>query len=175
IFDEHILRAQGSNLECSLKPNDLGTVIRILTYLNQGRMGNYDEAIAIGNAMSEVPSVLAGEKPGRTKYGFGLNFEQPIADNGETGIFGRLGWNDGHHEIWSYTETDRHASLGLQVSGVRWGRGEDGFGIAYGINGLSSEHKNYLAAGGFGILLGEGRLNYGLEQICEAYYRIQIG
>ncbi|HYA13735.1 MAG TPA: carbohydrate porin, partial [Syntrophales bacterium] len=31
------------------------------------------------------------------------------------------------------------------------------------------------AAGGSGILLGDGRLNYGLEQVLEVYYRIQLG
>ena len=48
-------------------------------------------------------------------------------------------------------------------------------GSAYGVNGLSSQHQNYLAEGGLGILLGDGRLNYGLEQVLEVYYRIQLG
>ncbi len=174
-FDGHILQAQGSNLELTLKPNDLGTVIRLLTYLNQGRMGNYDEAISIGNVTSTVPSVLIDEKPGRTKYGFGLNFEQPIADNGDTGIFGRLGWNDGHNETFVYAEVDREVSAGVQISGIHWKRAEDHLGIACALNGLSSQHKDYLADGGIGMLLGDGKLNYGLEQILETYYRIQIG
>ena len=175
IFDEHILQAQGSNLELTLKPDDVGTVIRLLTYLNQGRMGNYSDAIAIGNATSSVPDVRADEKPGRTKYGFGLNFEQPLTDNGETGLFGRLGWNDGHNETFVYTEVDREASLGVQISGIHWWRDEDHLGIAYAVDGLSSEHRDYLADGGLGMLLGDGKLNYGLERILETYYRIQIG
>jgi hypothetical protein len=175
IFDEHILQAQGTNLELTLKPSDLGTVIRLLTYLNQGRMGNYSEAIALGKAASSIPDVRADEKPGRTKYGYGLNFEQPICDNGETGIFGRLGWNDGHNETFVYTEADREASAGVQISGIHWKRAEDHLGLAYAFDGLSSEHRNYLADGGLGMLLGDGRLNYGLEQILESYYRIQIG
>jgi len=169
-----VLRQLGYNLELDLKPNDAGTVVRLLTYLNTGRMGSYDAALALGSATSTTPSLLSVEKLGGTKYGFGLNFEQPIADGGETGIFARLGWNDGHHETWSYVEVDRHASLGVQVSGVRWGRGQDDFGLAYGVNGLSSDHKDYLAAGGIGMLLGDGALNYGLEQVLEAYYRIQL-
>ena len=174
IFDEHILQAQGSNLELTLKPNEAGTVIRLLTFLNQGRMGNYADAIALGNTTSEVPSVLADEKAGRTKYGFGLNFEQPLADNRETGIFARLGWNDGHNETFSYTEVDREVSAGVQISGIHWKRAEDHLGIAYAVDGLSSEHKDYLSDGGLGILLG-GKLSYGLEQILETYYRVQIG
>jgi high affinity Mn2+ porin len=37
--------------------------------------------------------------------------------------------------------------------------------------GLSGPHGDYLAAGGSGFLLGDGRLNYAHEQIFEAYYR----
>ena len=29
----------------------------------------------------------------------------------EDAIFARLGWNDGHHETWSYVEVYRHASV----------------------------------------------------------------
>ncbi len=75
---------------------------------------------------------------------------------------------------WAYTECDRHASLGAQLSGIHWRRDEDRVGIAYAVDGLSAPHKDYLAAGGIGILLGDGALNYGLEQTLEIYYRIQV-
>ncbi len=171
-FDFIGTRELGYNLELSLNPNDAGTVVRFLSYFNEAKMGNYDAAMALGRALPDLALV---EKPGGTKYGFGLNFEQPLADEGETGLFGRIGWNDGAHETWAYTEADRHASLGAQVSGVNWGRTEDRFGIACGINGLSDPHKNYLASGGSGILLGDGTLNYGLEQTLETFYRVQLG
>lgn len=165
----------GYNLELTLKPNDAGTVIRVLTYLNESRMGDYNAALALAHATSTTPNLLAVEKQGGTKFGVALNFEQPLTDDGETGLFARLGWSDGTHESWAYVESDRHASLGAQVSGVHWGRSEDRVGIAYGINGLSAQHKDYLAAGGIGILLGDGKLNYGPEQALEAYYRMQLG
>lgn len=174
-FDLIDMRELGYNLELTLKPNNAGTVVRLLSYFNDARMGSYDDALALGRATSTAPDLLRVERQGGIKYGFGLNFEQPLADDGETGIFGRLGWNDGEHETWSYVESDRHASLGVQVSGVHWKRSDDRFGIAYGVNGLSSDHRNYLAAGGSGILLGDGKLNYGYEQVLEAYYRIQLG
>jgi hypothetical protein len=174
-FDVLDLRELGYNLELTLKPNDIGTVIRLLTYINESRTGSYDEALALGRATSTTPNTLLVEKPGGTKYGFGLNFEQPLADEGETGIFGRLGWSDGSHETWAYTEADRHASLGVQVNGVHWGRKVDCIGLAFGVNGLSSQHKDYLAAGGSGFMLGDGKLNYGFEQVLEAYYRVQLG
>jgi high affinity Mn2+ porin len=169
------VRDCGYNMELTLKPNDVGTVIRVLSYFNEAQMGSYNAALALGSATSTPPNLMLVQKPGGTKYGFGLNVEQPLMDEGETGIFGRLGWNNGSHESWTYTESDRHASLGAQLSGVHWGRKEDRVGIAYGINGLSTPHKNYLAAGGSGILLGDGKLNYGLEQVIETYYRIQLG
>jgi hypothetical protein len=40
--------------------------------------------------------------------------------------------------------------------------------------GLSGPHRDYLAAGGNGFIIGDGRLNYGLEQILEMYYAFQI-
>ena len=174
-FDGHLLQAQGNNLELTLKPNSEGSVIRLLAYLNQARMGNYEEALQMGRNTAALPSVFVDEKLGRTKYGFGLNFEQPVADKGETGIFGRLGWNDGHNEDFNYTDVDRHVSLGAQLNGVHWGRQEDQVGCAYALDGLSSQHKNYLGAGGLSLFLGDGKLRYGLEQILEAYYRVQIG
>ncbi len=39
---------------------------------------------------------------------------------------------------------------------------------------MSTEHKSYLADGGLGMLIGDSKLNYGLQQILETYYRIQI-
>ncbi len=174
VFDYTDFDELGYNLELAWKPNDAGTVVRFLSYLNKARMGDYDDALALGRQTGTTPSLFDVEKPGGTKYGFGLNFEQPLADGGETGLFGRIGWNDGSHETWAYTECDRHVSLGAQLSGIHWGREEDRVGIAYAVDGLSNAHKDYLEAGGIGMLLGDGALNYGLEQVLEIYYRIQV-
>jgi hypothetical protein len=173
-YDAIDLEELGYNLELTLKPNDAGTVVRFLSYFNEARMGNYDDAIALASQTGTAPSLLDVEKAGGTKYGFGINFEQPLADDGETGLFGRMGWNDGRHETWAYTECDRHVSLGAQLSGIHWNRNEDRAGIAYAVDGLSAPHRDYLAAGGYGILMGDGALNYALEQTFEIYYRIQV-
>ena len=37
-------------------------------------------------------------------------------------------------------------------------------------NGLAGDHRDYLAAGGNGFMVGDGRLNYAWEQIFEGYY-----
>ncbi len=145
-------------------------MVRFLSYFNEARMGNYEEALALGRETGRYPASSKSRQPGGTKYGFGLNFEQPLADGGDTGLFGRLGWNDGNHETWAYTECDRHGSLGVQLSGAHWGRNDDRVGIAYAVDGLSTRHKDYLEAGGLGLLLGDGKLNYGFEQVLEMYY-----
>lgn len=46
--------------------------------------------------------------------------------------------------------------------------------IAYLFNGLSNIHRKYLANGGYGFMIGDGKLNYGYENIWEVYYKIQI-
>jgi hypothetical protein len=174
-LDDEIYHARGDNVELSLLPGRAGTVIRLLAFHNEGRMGDYREAMTIGSATGTVPSTLADEQPGRTKYGFGLNIEQPLANGGETGLFARLGWANGANSAWSYTEVDRDASMGLQVSGINWGRPDDRFGIAVAADGLTGSHRHYLEEGGIGMLVGDGALNYGLEEVFETYYRIQLG
>ena len=43
-------------------------------------------------------------------------------------------------------------------------------------NGASDAHRAYLAAGGLGILVGDGQLPHpGVESIVESYYRFPIG
>jgi high affinity Mn2+ porin len=44
-----------------------------------------------------------------------LNFEQEIAP--QVGVFGRLGWSDGHNESFAYAEDDRTLELGGFVTG----------------------------------------------------------
>jgi high affinity Mn2+ porin len=56
------------------------------------------------------------------------------------------------------------------LNGTGWKRPDDIIGLAFLVNGLSTDHRDYLAAGGAGFLLGDGRLNYGAEKIVETYY-----
>ena len=41
-------------------------------------------------------------------------------------------------------------------------------------NAISRDHQRYLADGGLGFLLGDGRLNYGRENIVESYYTAHV-
>ena len=70
------------------------------------------------------------------------------------------------------TAQNRTLAVGLSLSGDRWARKDDTVGLAGVANGISSIHRQFLAAGGLGILIGDGRLpHYGAEQIVEAFTR----
>ncbi len=149
-------------------------IVRLLGYRNLADAGSYRTAIAQGQQTATVPDITSVRQPGAVKYGFALNLEQPVADDGATGVFMRLGWNDGATESYAYTEADRSLSVGAQISGASWSRANDRMGVALAVNGLSAPHHEYLAAGGLGFLLGDGKLDYATEQIIEAYYAWQF-
>ena len=175
VFDSDLRRARGDQIELTLTAPRTETTVRVLGYLNHARMGSYAEALAIGRAQGRPPDIAADDRPGRTKYGFGLNVEQPLTDDGETGLFARFGWSDGRNESFAFTEVDRHLSFGAQLAGGHWGRASDRVGLGAVREGIVGLHRDYLSAGGLGFLLGDGRLNYGPEQIVEGYYRLQVG
>jgi high affinity Mn2+ porin len=62
--------------------------------------------------------------------------------------------------------------LGAQLKGSAWKRDDDELAIAFVGNGISAPHRNYLAAGGYGFIIGDGKLNYGTELIGEIYYKL---
>jgi high affinity Mn2+ porin len=166
--------ARGENLELTFSPWPTGTIVRALVFHNTAAMGIYDQALAIAAATGTKPAIAADDRAGRHKTGVGVNAEQPLADEGETGVFVRLGWNDGKTESFAFTEVDNEVSAGAQLSGAHWRRSDDRVGLGLVTEGLSAPHREYLAAGGSGFLLGDGRLHYRREQICEIYYRLQL-
>ena len=86
----------------------------------------------------------------------------------------RIGWNDGKHASWAFTEIDQTFTAGLSIKGNFWKRGDDIFGIAIANNGISSDHKSFLQEGGYGFIIGDGKLNYGHETIVESYYNAKL-
>ena len=166
-------RSNGQQLELTLQPQADGWALRLLAFRNEARMGIYRDAIATALASGLPPDIVADDAPGRHKYGFAVNGELPLADGGDTGLFMRAGWNDGRTESFAFTEVDRSLSGGFQLSGTHWGRDTDHVAIAIAIDALSSPHRDYLALGGNGFVLGDGALRYGREQIVEAYYNYQ--
>jgi high affinity Mn2+ porin len=146
-----------------------GGVVRFLVYNTFAHMGNYYQAIANNPT---APDVTLTREYGRTKYGFVVNAEQEVNDI--IGLFGRLSWNDGQNETWAFTEIDRSANVGMVVKGSAWKRPNDNFGVAILADGLSNPHREYLADGGYGFIIGDGKLNYGLESIAELYYNCKF-
>ncbi len=171
---DSLRRARGEQLELTIQPKTDGAALRILAFRNVASMGIYRDAIAFAVARGTTPDIRADDYPGRRKFGFALNGELPLADDGDTGLFARAGWNDGRTESFAYTEVDRSLSGGLQLSGVHWGRSQDHLGIALAVDGLSPDHREYLALGGSGFVLGDGALHYGRECIAEAYYSLAL-
>lgn len=173
-FDPRILKANGNTFEVErrYKVGDRPGSTAVLTYLNNAHMGDYRLALATAALQPNgVPDITA-TRDYRIKYGFGMTVEQELTN--DIGLFGRLGWNDGRTETWAFTEIDRTASVGIQIKGTRWARPDDRLGFAVLVNGLSAAHRDYLAAGGVGFIVGDGRLNYGTEQVFETYYNCQL-
>lgn len=169
-LEADLQHARGEQAQLTLRDSPDGWALRLLMYRNLGRMGVYANALRIAAATGSTPDIVADDRDGRRKYGYAINAELPLADGGDTGLFARYGWNDGRTESFVFTEVDRDASLGAQVSGVHWRRAQDRLGIAFDMDALSREHRDYLAAGGSGFLLGDGRLDYSHERIAEVYY-----
>src|SRR4029453_16379501 len=101
-------------------------------------------------------------------------FERQLSAGGAPGLFCRWGWNDGATESFCYAECDRTLTLGAQLSGAHWKRPQDRGGAAGAHKGPCGAHRNYLAAGGLGFNLGDGRLNYEPERLLEVYYSYQL-
>ena len=144
-------------------------IVRLLGYYTTAPMGNYNQSIQ-ENPIS--PDITATRQYGRTKYGFGINLEQELSEG--IGFFARASWNDGRNETWAFTEIDRSVSAGLCLKGTRWKRVNDVMGIGTVMSGLSAQHQNYLSAGGYGFIIGDGKLNYGMESVTEIYYKANV-
>lgn len=170
-YDWQLSEAHAENLELEvdygLLPGHDG-VIRLLGYVNHARMGRYSEALdAFTTGQDSVPDITAHRQPGRRKAGAGLNVEQEVGRG--LHVFARAGLNDGRIESFAYTEVDRAVEVGAVWTSPPWRR-RDRLGVVLSTNGLDAPHRDYLARGGLGFLLGDSRLDYGLERIVEAYY-----
>jgi high affinity Mn2+ porin len=175
-LDADMNRARAENLEFELHgtvlPHREG-ILRFLTFANHANMGSYRDAV--DNFLAGAtprPEITAHPLQTTIKYGFGVNFEQPLND--WMGVFGRWGWNEGRHESYAYTEVDETLLFGAGGNGKPWNRKLDRAGVVFVSNGISRDHQAYLALGGTGFLLGDGRLNYGRENIIETYYTLHV-
>ena len=180
-LQKNLQDAHSENYELEVRPTLMAkrnTVVRILGFTNFANMGDYHQAINASLAGARVrskpaiPEITAHPQHVSLKYGFGINTEQEFTD--DIRGFARAGWNEGQHESWNYTECDETVAFGGDVRGTLWDRPRDKFGVAFVGNGLSREHRRYLALGGLGFDLGDGDLSYGAEKIMECYYNFPI-
>ncbi|HEY6767560.1 MAG TPA: carbohydrate porin [Candidatus Sulfotelmatobacter sp.] len=171
-------QGRGENIEYELRhgliPGKSG-VVRVLAYVNHANMGIYRDAVNQfeRHAVTEIaPDITNHPWHITSKYGFGLNLEQRVTPN--LTAFARWGWNNGKTESFAYTEIDSTVVEGVGVNGAKWRRKQDRAGIAFLTDGIKKDHQNYLAAGGYGFLIGDGHLNYGRENIVESYYTAHV-
>jgi len=170
-FDRRILVNRGDTFEEERRYSVGGHpgAVRLLEYANRAFAGTYADAIQMSRDTGKPPDVTATRRNGTVKYGAGFNFEQEIAK--DVGVFGRLGWNDGKTESFAFTAIDRLAQGGVSITGTKWKRKKDVLASELTVSGLAAVHREYLALGGLDFLLGDGRLNYGTENIWESYYK----
>lgn len=154
--------------ELPFKLRGRDAALRVLAFRNRAVKGAFDSALAAGGK-PDVGDV----RRLRTKVGMGAGVQAELAEG--VGGYVRAAWNDGKTETFAFTEIDRSLSAGILAKGERWSRARDSAGVAVYVNGLGRAHREYLAAGGEGFFLGDGRLNYASEKIVELFYSLHLG
>jgi high affinity Mn2+ porin len=168
-------QAHAENFEYELRrgviPKKPG-VIRLLAFTNYANMGIYRQQILLAEETETIPNISDHPWHITRKYGFGVNLEQNLTHY--LTAFARFGWDNGKTESFAYTEVDQTFAQGVGANGAWWHRKQDRAGVAFVTNAICKDHQNYLAAGGLGFLLGDGKLNYGRENIMESYYTAHL-
>lgn len=145
--------------------------LKLLAYVNHGAMGGYHDAVQLGTSTGGAPD-MALVRRSSTSAGLVINAEQELLPS--VGVFARISANEGRNETYEFTDVNRSVSVGLSAKGSRWGRQDDTLGIALIENRIWGAAQQYFAAGGLGVLVGDGALNYAPEQIVEAYYSLHV-
>ena len=175
-LQKNLQDAHSENYELDVSPSLFSrrnTSIGLLAFTNFANMGDYHQAIGQFLAgATTTPEIDDHPQQTSVKYGFAMNAEQDFAR--DVRGFIRAGWNEGQHESWNYTEVDQTVAFGGDIRGSLWYRPRDKWGVAFVGNGISHNHREYLALGGLGFLLGDGRLTYGPEKIMETYYNFPL-
>ena len=146
--------------------------IKLTAFANHGRMARLDDAVAVAR-ITGLPADPEAVRRFATRAGASINIEQALTP--ALGVFARAGFADGRYEAFEFTDVDRSVSGGMALSGTRWGRVNDRVGLALVVNAASRARQRYLAAGGLGILVGDGSLIHpGSEDIVELYYDLGV-
>ena len=148
-----------------------GGVLRLLAFRNRAEMGAFRDALTLGTATGSTPDLTQVRRM-QSKSGIGGGAQIELTEN--VGAYMRAAMNDGKTETFAFTEIDRSVAFGALARGAAWGRAGDSAGAAIYLNGLRTLHRDYLAAGGLGFFLGDGRLSYGGEHIFETFYSLGV-
>jgi high affinity Mn2+ porin len=165
----------GSILEFEQRTSFFGGragAFKALVFADTGYMGTYADAVALGEATNSAPSTAGVRNNKHVKIGSGLNFAQEIAPH--VGVFARASAMNGTYESYDFTDIDHSLSGGISIGGGLYRRPYDAIGAAVAFNGLSGPAQHYFAAGGTGLLIGDGALSYGTERILETYYKVAL-
>ncbi|MBL7974309.1 MAG: carbohydrate porin [Candidatus Kapabacteria bacterium] len=147
--------------------------MRFLGFVNHANQLNFKQATALLESSSGTDEVdLEPARSYSVKYGFGIEAEDKLGE--DVGAFIRASWNDGASESFTFTQINSSVGGGLDFSNSFFGTESSHGGVAFSYNMISSEQREYLAAGGSGFMLGYGSLNYSSEFVGEAYYRINV-
>lgn len=148
--------------------------IKPFAFYSLGNMGKFEQALSISGLGTLDPdaALATTRRYGNRKWGYGILIDQEIANN--VGVFLRASWSDGRTETFAFTQIDRSVSVGFSFKGELWNRPGHAVGIAVAQNDLSRSHRNFLAAGGTGVIVGDGALRYGSEKLLEAYYELPV-
>jgi high affinity Mn2+ porin len=147
-------------------------VSRLLGFAMRANMGEYDQATAIAEMTGE-PADIAAVRAFHTKFGVALNLQQQLAS--DIGLFARISADQGQYEAFEFTDVNQSYALGLSMTGERWSRPGDHFGVGAVVNRASSAAQSFFNAGGLGILVGDGQLPHpGSERLVETYYSLSL-
>ncbi|MBY0432884.1 MAG: carbohydrate porin [Cyclobacteriaceae bacterium] len=169
-FDFNLSKARSLDFDIRQKFNLFGkpATVGFTAYMNNTRGVRFDDQV-----YTQPDSVAKNRDKNQyhLKYGFIFNVEQQYKN---WAWFTTNSWADGKTENYGFTQIDHSVSAGVVVFGHTWRQYESFVGLAGAINGLSFEQRNFLARGGNGFIIGDGKLSYGSEQIIEIYYSARI-
>ncbi|MDE2295077.1 MAG: carbohydrate porin [Gammaproteobacteria bacterium] len=147
--------------------------VSLTAFQSRARMGLLDAAVQLAQSTG-APVDIAAVRHYRGRFGASLAIEQSVANG--VGVFARIGKAAGNVETYEFTDADRTVSAGVSIDGTHWHRGGDTIGAGFAVNGISAARERFLAAGGLGLLVGDGRLPHpATERIVETYYSAALG
>ncbi|ABP33921.1 carbohydrate porin [Polynucleobacter asymbioticus] len=180
-----IFNSYGDQLEVERQHSigDLPGKVSVLGYRNRMVMARFTDATnyLIANQAQGTQAILNVRNSAQVKTGIGLNAEQALTK--DMGIYMRAFTSDGHTETMAFAEADSSLSVGMGINGERWGRAKDTIGLSAMLNGISSNRRAYLQAGGISNFIGDTpypyagpsqSISYKPEQISEVYYNALV-